>query len=226
MDKVYFPGFGLKPSMYSRLDLGENSSCIDLNVQTTLEGTISEIVSDTPSESIAIGYSMGARLALACALSHPGHFSGLVLISANVGIQDSTQRRERMHQDADLIEKFQNDPGRGFEALDRNEVFEQNDSDQNFLKEHRIQEPEKLTKQLQVLGLGSFDSLESQLIDLRIPVLYISGSRDQKYCEINARYKKGTPFSHHRILDSDHRVPISAPRTLGLNIDWFANNVV
>ena len=74
------------------------------------------------------------------------------------------------------------------------------------------------------MGLGKMPNYEERLIELRIPVLYLSGSRDLKYTQLNARYKKKTPFSHHRVLDSDHRLVQNNPMGIDLNIKWFAEN--
>ena len=47
-----------------------------------------------------IGYSMGGRLALQCALDHPESLAKLVLISTSPGIEDPEERRARRAQDA------------------------------------------------------------------------------------------------------------------------------
>lgn len=211
--------------MYSRLDPKQKSLGIDLHAKSSLDETITDLVHRTTPGSIAVGYSMGARLALATALREPKHFSGLVLISVNAGIDDISERTKRFKQDQKLSTMFQNDTQKGFDQLDGAEVFDIDSETIEFTKSNRIYNSDVLIEQLHVLGLGAFDAVETDLIDLRIPVLYITGARDSKYCKLNARYNKKTPFSHHKILDSDHRVPISAPRTLGLNIEWFANHV-
>lgn len=226
MSQIYLPGFALMPSMYSRLDLDENKLCIDLDARDSLDETITSLTNKIEPGSIAIGYSMGARLALATALREPSLFSGLVLISLNAGINDISERKKRFDQDRELGDLLVQNIDKGFERLDDSEVFETSEQNSDFIKENRIASTEILIKQIHALGLGSFDCLEDEMINLRIPVLYLSGSRDPKYCSLSAKYKKLTPFSHHRVVDSDHRVPINAPRTLSLQIKWFSDNVL
>lgn len=47
-----------------------------------------------------VGYSMGGRLALQCALDYPESVANLVLISTSPGIEDAAQRELRRAQDA------------------------------------------------------------------------------------------------------------------------------
>jgi pimeloyl-ACP methyl ester carboxylesterase len=51
---------------------------------------LAEQVSD---QSIVVGYSMGARLALALAIEFPERIGGLILISGNAGIESDGQRK-------------------------------------------------------------------------------------------------------------------------------------
>jgi len=187
MSRVFLPGFGLKPSMYSRLDLGEMSSCIDLHAKSSLDETITNLLSRTEPGSTAIGYSMGARLALASALREPNHFNGLVLVSLNAGISDIPERSRRFKADQRQAALFEQNIASGFSDLDAKDVFERSENDFEFITENRIMDLNVLSDQLKVLGLGEFDSVEAELMTLRIPVLFITGSRDEKYTALSAR---------------------------------------
>jgi pimeloyl-ACP methyl ester carboxylesterase len=220
--RVYFPGFGLTPSMYTRLDPLASERGIDIVPSETFHETAASISTALNPGSIAVGYSLGARLALHCALEHPSLFSGLVFISGHCGLVGD-EKSQRIDDDQALAREFTQDLEKGFETLDRRDVFSEKIND---IDQYRIKDPHVLTNQLKFLGLGNTPYMEDRLVELRIPVLYVSGTRDEKYTSLAARYKKKTPFSHHRVLDSDHRVPMIAPHTLSLLIEWFDDHVV
>lgn len=208
--------------MYSRLDAASNGHCIDVGSYDTFDDTVLSILENCEEKSMLVGYSMGARIALGAALANPHRVSGLVLISAHAGLEES-QKLERKRKDEELAEIAENDVKKMFEILDQKSVFDTHDGE---VETSRIRDGNVLVKQLRVLGLGSYPFTPDDLMQLRMPVLYVSGSRDKKYTDLNASYKKKTPFAHHRVLDSDHRVPFVAPNTLSLLIEWFDAQVL
>ncbi len=226
MSRIFLPGFALHSAMYSRLDAAQDASCIDIIPAQSWDATIANISDSIETGSIAIGYSLGGRLALGAALSHPNKFAGLVLISAHAGLTD-TQSKERRIQDEIRAQEVLGDREEMLKKFDTNELFDPLDeNDQSVLTSSRIPDNQILADQLRILGLGSMPHYEQRLNELRIPVLYITGVRDVRYCSLAMRYKKQTPFSHHRVVDADHRVPFATPRILSLYIEWFANNVL
>ncbi len=230
MTRAFLPGFALGSSMYSRLEAAQSSQCIDIEPESTWEKTLRELSTTIKPGSLGVGYSLGGRIALGLALEYPSLFSGLVLVSTHAGLSDLadiSERTSRIASDEKYAQHVVHERQAMFEKFDEQNIFDPLDvATQNFLNETRLVDNETIAQQLRVLGLGSMPGYEQRLIELRIPVLYISGARDAKYNQLSARYKKQTPFSHHRVLDADHRVPLIAPRTLSLNIEWFAQNVL
>ena len=222
VSKVYIPGFGLTKAMYSNLDGRDCPNAIEIEVKQDWAKTIDNLAKNLNEKSILIGYSLGARLALATAISYPELVSGLVLLSVHAGLSEEKDREERICADLDLVKLFLKDRDAGFDHLDKNDIFQQNTINEK-INDDRIENVELIVNQLQVLSLGKMPYLEDRLTELRVPVLYISGSRDPKFTELNAKYKKKTPFSHHKIIDSDHRVVHSNGNCVELNIEWFAN---
>gem|GEM_PF-3057126 len=222
---VFLPGFAQAKSMYSRLEVFNDSGGIDIIPNTSWDETIRSISKKVELNSVVVGYSMGARLALGLALDHPEKVKALILISLNAGLSDDKSKKDRLVADEKLANEVSVDFDAAFSKFDANPIFDNNGQSNSFA-EDRLKDKDLIVDQLKILGLGNMPNYEERLIELRAPVLYISGSRDKKYIELNARYKKKTPFSHHKILDSDHRVVQSNPFGVSLNIEWFSNNFV
>ena len=206
---VFLPGFSQKKSMYSRLEVFPESTGIDIVPKDSWSTTISNISNKIGQDSLLVGYSMGARIALGIAIEFPGSVRALVLISGHAGLQDENLVNQRLREDTKLADDFESSIDRAFSVFDENLVFDQNVLKADQINQHRIMDS---------------PFYEERLNELRIPVLYLSGSRDPKFCELNMRYNKKTPFSHHRVLDSDHRVVQNNPLGVSLNINWFSNN--
>lgn len=220
---VFLPGFALNKSMYTRLDVFKGSVGIDIIPNSSWNETLDDIARTIPAKSLVIGYSMGARLALGLALERPETTEALILISGHAGLADDKEREERIEADTKLSKKFKTDSEGTFKSFDTNPIFDDTEGPKNQISD-RINDVDLISNQLDIMGLGKMPNYEERLIELRIPVLYLSGSRDLKYTQLNARYKKKTPFSHHRVLDSDHRLVQNNPMGIDLNIKWFAEN--
>lgn len=222
MARIFVPGCGLHAGMYSRLDAASNGQCIDIAPQGDWNTTLSHLSSQIPPGALGVGYSMGARLLLGAALASPHLLRGLVLISVHTGITDPAEKARRQEEDLLRSEMARNDLAQFWKVLDSNPVFQ---TSETSISDVRISSPEIVADQVEICGLGSMPSYEERLIELRIPVLYLTGVRDTKYTKLSARYKKLTPFSHHRTVDADHRVVSSAPHVTSHIIEWFTHNV-
>lgn len=218
---VLLPGTALSASMYNMLDLSNPSHCIDIDQLLSFEETIKTIEDQIPNDSLIIGYSLGARLAANISLIS-NKVKGLVLISFNAGIENIEEKVSRKEQDYIMAQLAREDLAKMYKRFDTNPVF---DSELN-IDNLRLKDSKVVAWQLEELGLGASPYLKERLMELRIPVMYLTGIRDTKYVELNKQYKKKTAFAFHFSLDSDHRVPISAPYSLSRHIEWFTDNVV
>ncbi len=218
--RYYLPGFGLKAAIYKTIDPTQNARHLETPSANSFEECIDLINSSATGPGIMVGYSQGARLALSSALGND-NVKGLVLISAHLGLIGE-EKDNRKVEDQKMAELCRSNPSQMYDELDSKSVFDVAAD----LKDYRINDVNILSNQLNVLGLGNSPYLEDQLINLRIPVLYLTGSRDQKYTTLAMKYKKKTAFAHHRVLDSDHRIVVNSPRVLKLCVDWFVDNVV
>lgn len=79
-----------------------------LTLKGLADALCEDVLKPLPDPTL-IGYSMGGRLALQCALDHPESLANLVLISTSPGIEDRQARRTRRAQDARRAERIRHE---------------------------------------------------------------------------------------------------------------------
>ncbi len=132
-----------------------------------------------------LGYSMGGRIALHLALSAPERLWALVLESASPGIEDPSEREERVGSDATLAEAIERD---GVEAfVDRwqaQPIFATQArlpaAVREELRRQRLRsDPRGLANSLRGVGAGVQEPVLARLGELRIPALLLAGALDE-----------------------------------------------
>ena len=78
---------------------------------------VDQLIDDVPERSVLVGYSMGARLSLAVALTRPEKCEALVFISGNPGIENEVARERRYAADCQIADRIEVQPRRDFLAL-------------------------------------------------------------------------------------------------------------
>jgi len=165
-----------------------------------------------------LGYSMGARLALACAARDPRSAASLVLVGARAGIADPAERRARRQQDEALaarietagIEAFvdawmaqplfatQRRLGESFHAAARRERLENR--------------PQGLAASLRALGPGAQPPLFDALAGIEAPALLVTGALDEKFVAIAHDLARRLPRAEVcEIADAGHAVHLERP---------------
>ncbi|MCL1587111.1 MAG: alpha/beta fold hydrolase [Actinomycetia bacterium] len=172
-----------------------------VNVSTQLDDVIDAIESTIASfeEPVPLlGYSQGGRLALLTALCQPEGISALVLISANAGIEDTNERASRTESDARLAEKISNMTIDEFldtwTATGITSTSQLSDKDRGADRAiRRENSPIGLANALIGYGQGAQPSLWTKLDRLAMPVLIMSGGRDEKYSTIADKMMSSIP---------------------------------
>lgn len=184
--------------------------------------TLSQMLSDLHRVIYAVageryalmGYSMGARLALLYALEYPEEVTHLVLESGSVGIEDETERQERYAADRVLANRIREHDLQWFsETWAKLAIFQTQQSlptkvQQQIQRRRLLNSPHALAFTLEGSGQGSMPYVGHRLLELTMPVCYISGELDSKYTAIGAQYFGDI----HRIVSKvGHNVHVEAP---------------
>jgi 2-succinyl-6-hydroxy-2,4-cyclohexadiene-1-carboxylate synthase len=186
---------------------------------------------------LLVGYSMGARLALAVALSHPERVRGAILIGVDPGIEDPRAREERI--------RWEEEEARAIEAegllrfLDRWEALPVFASQRNLPSELAASqrswrldhEPSAVAQQMLRLGLGRMPSQWERLPSAKVPLRVLAGALDEKFGAIGERIAAAAPEStfvripgagHNPALEAPGRVAEEIARTLGKSASSLA----
>jgi len=168
-------------------DLPGHGRSVDASTQLAdVIDLVASIIESAGSPVPLIGYSQGARLALMTSLERPEGISALVLVSANPGIDDADERATRARSDAEMaarlttmaIDDFLDTWTSTGITSTRHLSHEDRDADRAIRQQNS---PHGLARAIVGYGQGAQPSLWPQLHSLAMPVLVMSGGRDEKY---------------------------------------------
>lgn len=185
-------------------------------VPTDFAFTIGAIARVIGSPAPLLGYSQGARLALAVALDRPDLVRGLVLISGTPGIRDAEARRTRVAIDAALaasiremgIDAFLHAwTSRGITDTTHLPVDER-DAD---LRVRSHASAHGLAAALEGFGQGMQPSLWDRLGQVTVPTLIVTGEEDTTYTAIGDEMRVTLPDAERCVIpDAGHNPMLDA----------------
>ena len=172
-----------------------------------------------------VGYSMGGRLALHVALSHPDLVERLVLVGATPGIEAAVERIERQAADELLAEELERD---GLDAfLSRwlaQPLFASLADDSAGLDARRANTVPGLAASLRMMGTGSQEPLWDRLGEITAPTMLVVGALDEKFSGIAARTAAAMPDAHVVSMNGcGHACHLEAPDAFVGVVDSFVN---
>ncbi len=153
-----------------------------------------------------LGYSMGARVALAFALAHPGRVRALVLEGVAPGIEDPFLRRQRIADDEALADRIERAGVERFvEDWMQQPLFaSQARLGEAFLDAARAARCANsavgLANTLRGMGTGAQEPLWDQLSTLVPPTLLVVGEEDRKFRAIAETMALRTPRAEIAII--------------------------
>jgi 2-succinyl-6-hydroxy-2,4-cyclohexadiene-1-carboxylate synthase len=185
-----------------------------------------------------IGYSQGARLALAVAVAFPERVGRLVLESGSPGIRRRSERALRRRSDEAMAELIRSRGVDAFvESWERLPLFSGLQAlpaeERAALRARRTgHSAEGLAGALTTLGQGAQPDLWPALPSLRVPTLVVSGARDAKYTRVARRMVAELPLGWRVTLPGVGHAPhLERPRAYAdelrsfLSVPWVAEPV-
>lgn len=174
-----------------------------------------------------LGYSQGARLALALAAEQPSTVASLILISGTPGIADSGDREDRAQTDHRLAHQIRS---MSLEAFIDEWTSTGITSTAHLDAETRSMDralrldstPEGLACALEGFGQGAQPSYWDRLTEVEVPVLLIAGGGDTKYTQIAEQMHQDLPDSTLAIIpDAGHNPLLDQFEDTALLIQQF-----
>lgn len=173
------------------------------------------------------GYSMGGRLALQYALEHPETLEGLILESANPGLEEPAERERRRKEDEARAAAIEEDFNAFLDQWDKLEIFElpsrrsdepakrstaDPDRMERYASVQRGQCPACMAASLRGFGTGAMPPAWERLEGFGLPVFILAGEHDPKYREIAVRMNLLLPRNRVDIVpEAAHRVHVDQP---------------
>lgn len=175
-----------------------------------------------------LGYSMGGRVALSYALLKKDSIRKLILESSSPGIQTPAERSNRSQLDYSLSDKIVNEGIESFVDYWQDiPLFESqkqlSQAVQKKIREERLsQNPTGLANSLVGMGTGSQPSWWDKLQELNLPVLLLTGSKDEKFVKIASLMEMLLPqATHTNVLDAGHAIHVELPQIFGKIVEEF-----
>jgi 2-succinyl-6-hydroxy-2,4-cyclohexadiene-1-carboxylate synthase len=165
-----------------------------------------------------LGYSMGARLALACAVRYPASVTSLVLLAGRAGIADPDERASRRRADDALARRIE---AQGVEAFVDEwlaqplfATFHRLGAD--FLAGERrarlANDAHGLAESLRHLGPGAQPPLFDALPDVNVPVLLVAGALDPRFVAVTHDLARRLPRAEVGVIpDAGHAAHVEQP---------------
>lgn len=182
-----------------------------------------DLLGQTGGTGTYIGYSMGGRMCLHLALTHPHLVPRLVLLSTTAGIAEDAERAERRDHDDALADSIEAEGVAPF--LDRwiaQPIFEGLAITEAEREDRLRNTPDGLASSLRMAGTGTQDPLWSRLRELTMPVLIVAGERDTKFVDIGRQLAAGIGRSRFVIVPgAGHAVHFEQPTVTGELIAEF-----
>jgi 2-succinyl-6-hydroxy-2,4-cyclohexadiene-1-carboxylate synthase len=161
-----------------------------------------------------LGYSLGARWALAVALARPDVVRSLVLVGGTAGIEDPAERARRRAEDEDRAAHL--------EAVGVDAFVDEWVALPLFAgipPEHRCDDARRantvagLASSLRLAGQGAVTPMWDRLGEIRVPVLVVAGERDERYATLGRRLVGALPDATPALVpEAGHAAHLERPQ--------------
>lgn len=174
-----------------------------LSAEEHWQAAIEALVHRLPPQSVLIGYSLGARVALGCALHPQSQLAGLVLLSGNAGLEDEIDRETRWQHDLAVARRLRETDLIAFlEDWYNQPIFASAPDEwkQSWIRQRGSIDREHQARLLECFSVSRQPSYWPQLAQVTLPTLVLAGTKDDKYVSLARRMQAKIPHSEIRIL--------------------------
>ncbi len=160
-----------------------------------------------------VGYSMGGRVSLHAALTHPGAVQRLILIGATAGIDDPGERQGRREADERLADHIEAVGVPSFiDEWLANPLFA-GLTEATAMRADRLRNiADGLAASLRATGTGTQTPLWDRLGEIGCPTLVLVGEHDAKFTELGQRLVDGITDAELVVIPAaGHSVHLEQP---------------
>ncbi|MBK1882530.1 alpha/beta fold hydrolase [Luteolibacter pohnpeiensis] len=167
-----------------------------------------------------LGYSMGGRLALHALLEKNHPWQAAVIVSAHPGLESEDERSARRTNDTQWAGRaFTSDWRQFLEAWEKQPVLAGASARDPQAGAGLVSRRQEIARSFVDWSLGAQQPLWERLREIDVPVLWVVGERDEKFCALAERAVSLIPKVRLAIApEAGHRVPWAAE-------EWFASQV-
>jgi len=170
-------------------------------------------------KAIILGYSMGGRVAASFHNKFPNKVLSLIFESSTFGIENEHLRMDRINSDTVLVEKLLNSSINEFvidwynQPLFKSLKQLEADKYNQMINEKYLNNPIGLSGILKGFGTGQMPNFWSNVPNISVPGLFISGRLDEKYSKIGERISKlNSNFEHICVEETGHNIHLEKPK--------------
>jgi 2-succinyl-6-hydroxy-2,4-cyclohexadiene-1-carboxylate synthase len=218
---IFVPGFMQRGEAWAPVaDLVDErypSAWVDFRTHS-FEGRLGELREAAAAGSVAVGYSMGGRLALHLAAREPKRFAALATVGASPGIDDPRERERRRLADEELAAWMESATIEEVVARwERLPVFD--GQPEELVAAQRpgrlSHDPRLLARLLRTAGQGVLPGIWEELRRVDAPVLALAGERDERYLEAARRIALLAPRGDARpVMGAGHAAHLERPEAV------------
>ena len=162
-------------------------------------------------ENVLVGYSMGGRLALHALLDAPDLWQKAVIVSAHPGLQSEEERLQRMASDAEWAGRaLTSDWSQFLRLWDAQKVLQGGAPAEPDPRMKLINRRRALARSFMEWSLGKQENLRGRLGAIACPVLWITGTQDEKFTSLAREALPLLEEGQHQEVDCGHRVVTEA----------------
>jgi 2-succinyl-6-hydroxy-2,4-cyclohexadiene-1-carboxylate synthase len=186
---------------------------------TRFEDVVAEIADQVPFRCHLVGYSMGARVALAWALSRPEQVASATLIGVQPGLEDLKERGHRARWDEEQAALIERLGVEGFiDKWEKLPLFasQTRHATARALRQQRemrlAHDAHGLAWAMRHLGVGAMPPWWAALRRCQTPLELLVGEQDTKFRLLATRIVAAAPRARQRVVAGvGHNVALEAP---------------